>query len=74
MGCRDGREDGARDGGDPWDGDFAGKGRVAKDLGRSVEVTERVGGDYHNGFLSVAVVHGVMGWVMGGGGERVGEE
>lgn len=49
-------EDGAGDGWDAWYGDFAGEGGVAQDLGGGIEVSERVGGDDHDGLLGVAVV------------------
>ena len=56
---RSGRsENGARDGGYAWYGDFAGERGVTEDLRCSVEVTERVSGDDHDGFLRIAVVDG----------------
>ena len=55
-------KDRACDGGDARDGDLARKGRVPEDLGRGVEISERIGGDNHHCFLRVAVV--MMGTVV----------
>lgn len=74
MGCRGGRHNGAGDGRNAWNGDFASEGGVAQYLGCSVEVAKRVCGDYHDRFLGITVLGRGMGWVVRGGGEGVGEE
>lgn len=54
VGCGSLGENGRCDAGDAWDCDFAGQGRISQDLGGGIEVSEGVGGDYHDCLLRVS--------------------